>query len=1017
MFEPIQPLRRHSIRRFLLPLSSLAAAIVLAGCGKSESNSPVLTPDPPPTLVAAKLVDGLGVAGLGVLPQGGQPLLSDSAGAIQFAQGRFSEVFLGDADVRVVLGRISGNTAPNASLTWRDLVDASGQPITENRVVNTTRLLQALDQDGNYLNGISLDAGQRQTLVSTLRGQAEINLDGDPQAFASQTSVSRLMSALNRQLPALDRAVANFGRNFVQNKSSTLALTRDGQRLVVTNRPKNTVSILRVREANGIDTQFKIAEVPVGREPRFVALSPDDRKAFVSNAVDGTISVIDLTANTPQVSNTVSVGTEPRGLVVSPNGRFLIVALHTSAEVVFIDLSTLSIARRVPTGGNPLAVAISNDGDRDDLDEQVYVSRTFGELASANRPDGFNDAKRGVIDIIALSQIGLGTPTPAQLYLSPVQTGFTADRRNFCPQTRLALQAAGTVRYFNSGADGTGNGAGALAKSTFCPDVATTDISADGPIAKVAQLAYPNMLNAILLRGADLLVVHIAASPEPPINFNTNVQGAVSVVDRLNGSETRTVNLNAQIRTETQPPEGSTSLARLFSNDLLDIEGNRFGDRMLVVSRGGNYVIRVGLDAEFKPTINAPANVVRFETGNLPNSVVMSPDGSRAYTNNEVNLSVSVLDLVSNTTLVRDLESSAPFPLDSREHRVELGKLAFFTALGLPDTLDQNGDGQYDVALRDIRAIEHRNKASDNAWSGCSSCHEDGHSDNVSWIFVTGPRQTIPLEGTFARNDLSDQRIFNWSGVQGSYTDFNNNARNVQGGKGFATNVRGANRTALAFNHGNTRGVSDSLDAMSDWATTIRAPIMPDTDTAAGRSIFGTQCASCHGGRKWAKSRTSPVFQNNPTFAEDPIGPSFFAGVRPLDTRLTAAGPQLQRLTEGSRILTFLDNVGTFDATSPLELRGGGAVGGQVAQGFAAFGAAGFNAPSLLGVAYSAPYLHDGSARTLGDVFRKHKLADGRTIEATLTATESAQLQQFVLSIDDDTTTFLSATDLFLQGQ
>lgn len=1011
------PVRSTSLRTSLKRCGLYAAMTILAACGENESNSPVVTPDPPPSLVAARINDGLGVSGLGVLPQGGQALLTDAQGGLQFAQGRTNEVFLGDADVRVVLGHIAGSTLAGATLTWRDLVDTNGQPIPEHRVINITRLLQALDQDNNYLNGISIDAAQRQALVAALRGRPAINFDGDVQSFANQASVATLLSALNRSLPTLDRAVANFTRNFVQNKSRTLALTRDGQRLLVTNRPKNTVSILRVREANGADTQLKLAEVAVGREPRFVAIAHDDRRAFVSNAVDGNISVIDLTANVPSVTNTIAIGPEPRGLVISPNGKYLIVALHTSAQVAFIDLTTLSVVKRVDTGGNPLAVAISNDGDRDDLDELVYVSRTFGELASPSRPDGFNDAKRGVVDVIALAQIDLGTPTPSQLFLAPVATGFNADRRNFCPQTRAALQAAGTVRYFNSGANGTGNGAAALAKTTFCPDVASADISAEGPIARVAQLAYPNMLNAMLLRGADLMVVNIAASPEPPINFNTNVQGAVSVVDRLSGSETRTVNLNAQIRAETQPPEGSTSLARLFSNDLLDIEGNRFGDRMLVVSRGGNYVIRVGLDAEFRPTINAPANVVRFETGNMPNSVVMSPDGARAYTNNEINLSVSVLDLITNATLVRDLESSTPFALGSTEHRNELGKLAFFTALGLPDSLDRDSDGRFDVALRDIRGIEHRNKASDNAWSGCSSCHEDGHADNVSWIFVTGPRQTIPLEGTFARNDVSDQRVFNWSAVQGSYTDFNNNARNVQGGKGFATDVRGANRTALAFNHGNVRGVSDSLDAMSDWATTIRAPIMPDASAGQGRDVFGQHCASCHGGKKWTKSRTSPIFQNNPTFTEDPIGPSFFAGVRPLDTRLTVAGPQLVRVTDELRTLNILDNVGTFDATSPIQLRGGGAVAGQVAQGFAPFGGAGFNAPSLLGVAYSAPYLHDGSANTLQEVFRKHKLADGRTIEASLTASDQEQLRRFVLSIDDETPTFTSAADLFLQGR
>ena len=104
--------------------------------------------------------------------------------------------------------------------------------------------------------------------------------------------------------------------------------------------------------------------------------------------------------------------------------------------------------------------------------------------------------------------------------------------------------------------------------------------------------------------------------------------------------------------------------------------------------------------------------------------------------------------------LARDIESSTPPAPGTVQHRRLLGKLAFFTALGLPDKLDENGDGQFDVPLRDMMPLEHAGKASDNGWSSCGSCHEDGHSDNVTWIFETGPRQTIPLEGTFARNDL-----------------------------------------------------------------------------------------------------------------------------------------------------------------------------------------------------------------------------------------------------------------------
>ena len=188
---------------------------------------------------------------------------------------------------------------------------------------------------------------------------------------------------------------------------------------------------------------------------------------------------------------------------------------------------------------------------------------------------------------------------------------------------------------------------------------------------------------------------------------------------------------------------------------------------------------------------------------------------------------MSALNLADNTVIARDIESSAPPAPGTQAHRNLVGKLAFFTALGIPDKLDTTGDGQFDVALRDINPLANRGKASNNGWSGCASCHDDGHSDNVTWIFETGPRQTIPLEGTFARNNLDDQRILNWSAVRGSNTDFNNNARGIQGGTGFATNVDGVDKTALVFNHGPTQGISDSLDAMSEWVATVRAPIMP----------------------------------------------------------------------------------------------------------------------------------------------------------------------------------------------
>ena len=308
------------------------------------------------------------------------------------------------------------------------------------------------------------------------------------------------------------------------------------------------------------------------------------------------------------------------------------------------------------------------------------------------------------------------------------------------------------------------------------------------------------MLFGALVRGPLLYVPNVGAQPEPPVRFNVNVQGLVGVLNRVDRRRDRSVAQSQRTGREgnaaapqARRPRRWTACSSTIS---WRVDADRRGKEFLFVSRGGNYVLRAKVGQDGKLNILDAANkATRLQTGNLPSGVVMSRDGKRAYTNNELNTSITALDLDNNQVLARDIESSTPPAPGTVEHRRLFGKLAFFTALGVPDVIDENGDGRYDVALRDIDPLLHRNKASDNGWSSCASCHDDGHSDNVTWIFETGPRQTIPLEGTFARLDLNDQRLLNWSAVRGSNTDFNNNARGIQGGKGFATDVRGVNRT------------------------------------------------------------------------------------------------------------------------------------------------------------------------------------------------------------------------------
>src|SRR5207248_3252374 len=78
------------------------------------------------------------------------------------------------------------------------------------------------------------------------------------------------------------------------------------------------------------------------------------------------------------------------------------------------------------------------------------------------------------------------------------------------------------------------------------------------------------------------------------------------------------------------------------------------------------------------------------------------------------------------------------------------------------------------------------------AWGACQSCHIDGYSDNITWYFARGPRQSVSLDGSFSKTDPTDQRIFNWTGIFDEVADFEGNTRGISGGVGAIVSVKSA---------------------------------------------------------------------------------------------------------------------------------------------------------------------------------------------------------------------------------
>jgi YVTN family beta-propeller protein len=788
-------------------------------------------------------------------------------------------------------------------------------------------------------------------------------------------------------------------------RSTTIALTSDETRVVVVNREANSVSIIRVKDENGNDVATNLAEIGVGEEPRCVAVHPTDQVAYVTNGISGTVSVVDLVL--ARVAATIKVGTEPRGCALTPDGSLLYVANHTEGTVsIVVTSNPLNpiLDGAVQVGGRPTAIAITDQGPGNIT--TVFVTQIFAELNPDFKDPVFNGdgeardlGKQGVVPAFPA---GNANPPITKITLKPLaDSGFSANRvspNNFC----------NTVPPAQS--------------NIFCPN---PNDPTDPRNINNPQGVFPNQLLSALIRGDRLYLPNIGAQPEPPEVFNVNVQALVySVdVDSLDERPAEHVNLNKQIAVEMAAPP--PSLARTFANDIVAIDGNGPGDTFLIVSRGANQVLRAKVNPATGQLniLNAAGTGVdcRIQTGNLPSGVAMRQDGTRGYANNEANFSVTSMNIEDGVclTLQLDIASSTPPDPGSFEHAVLVGKLAFFTALGIPD------NNIFGTPIRDFVPRNFKGKQSKDGWSSCGSCHPDGLADGVTWFFGTGPRQTKPLDGMFSKQNPEDQGLLNWSAVRGSNTDFNANSRATQGGCGFASDdfapgqcfALGATTPAnpAIYDHGIVQGGSDALDAQTLWIFAAVRPLhQPQpSNVASGRAVFAANCASCHGGAKWTKSQ---IFHRDNPAAIAQNGPTLDPGV----TRLAPAPPvaaapanELFSFTCNALTLKYLEDVGTFDISNPLELRDNAAAS-------TAFGVNGFNVPSLLSINYHAPYLHRGQAQTLEQVFPLHGLGPGAsgfppttTIQTQLTAAQRADLLVFLKSIDGTTPHVRSEGDAF----
>src|SRR5262249_34457667 len=131
------------------------------------------------------------------------------------------------------------------------------------------------------------------------------------------------------------------------------------------------------------------APLAVGREPWGVAVTASGL-VVVLNRADGTVSLLDGRSRT-----TIPVGPEPGGFALARPGHAAYVTVCCSDEVVTVDRSRRSVARRVAVGHRPWSIAAVPRGDA----ETLIVSHRLARLRTGGE-EGTNDGKEGWLSLL-----------------------------------------------------------------------------------------------------------------------------------------------------------------------------------------------------------------------------------------------------------------------------------------------------------------------------------------------------------------------------------------------------------------------------------------------------------------------------------------------------------------------------------------------------------------------------------------------------------------------------------------
>jgi DNA-binding beta-propeller fold protein YncE len=800
------------------------------------------------------------------------------------------------------------------------------------------------------------------------------------------------------------------GGRVMPTTGSGVVLSADGTLAVVANRTSNEITVMNLDLVTSPATgTTNVTYTEADGEPWAAVLNQDESAAFV--VMRGTREVLridDPRGAANRFATRAPTDSEPTGIAISPNGTTLYVPNWGAGNVTVIDTATM-------------------ESHWVDLNAALIATGVLGGSVTNTRPGLARPYA------IAVTDDGDSDDNDETVYVTEF-FGQDIPTAVFNDDSFFDESKQGFVYHFDTGTETVGTPI-SLAPS---PNMGFTD--SNGETAG----CFPNQLYAVAMDGFRLYVSGVCASPRGPANpgavdkvsnFKTKIETVLYVIDTVNNHEIEAerLHLNELWQAEYEAggfPDDNTRRYPLIGNSLGFVPGTHI---FYISAYGADAMFRIEFDANGQ-RVQVGSGLNKFvdlagapNVGKLPYGMSIVPGTAVLVNENTRNLSIVDLGLQA-------VESAIPCasPVGAGEaFDINEGRRFFVTGMG---RWSFNGQG----------------------WNSCEGCHPNGLTDNVTWFFAAGPRQTTSLDASF--DDRGDQRLFNWTAINDESADFEGNVRGISGGagaivhdntgvpnnddrividgSGITGNQVGTDTLQAGLN-GSTFDVldpgvdgftlaDDTVDAQSvidDWAKidiymqsirSPKAPILDQAKVAAGEQLFiDNKCTGCHGDRNWTISERfynpsqATNDANNGSLGTDTYSRGNLpVGLNPAADQGGGSAP----FRAGGQIQCVLRDVGTFPALGTEGVTPNGALPVSERKddmSSTAAGILGFNPPSLIGVSTGAPYLHAGNARTLEEVLDITFIDHYRAFSANFTPSPAdiENLTAFLQSIDDEAPT------------